>query len=379
MKLNFNIFLSLTILIAGFIGQIFIVNVLGLSYLGHYAMIRLLNSEGFVAFYDLGLSEEVLYQRSINKVWFYLRLGISTSIIWLLSSFRESFFSLPIHDWNYLFILLLSNYILYLCRLNIRINNLVHVLRVQDLLISIIAPLVFLLSENLSILVLALIIINCLMIIWSGFFLLSRDKIVLDNRKISFRESMNFYFSTLVAKAEGSIITLLIPTLVGSYAAVGLYDLCFKIPKAFKSQLGELNALLKVDYLTTGTRNVHLRNSKVLSLLILLSICALTADYIYLSLLNQQVTNTMWLLVCSELAIGLFFVYNNIELVQLYKIHRLRLEYSLTSMIRIILFAIVALLFVNSMTLESLLFIWYILFASFIIRIYTLLKIHRKK
>lgn len=373
MKFWLNVLLSGAILVVGFLGQVGIVKYLGLGYLGNYAIIRLMNSESFVAFYDFGLTEESLYKDSMNRCFYFCRIVVAQIVIFLLASLSDILFLMPDSNKVFVFLLLESSYLVYLLRLNLRKNNLIHTVRNQDLFIGIIAPIVFIAFNDLKILFMALVMVNLFFV---TFYAVLSDKVnwvVLDNSKISFNQSLNFYLTTLVAKAEGSALTLLLPVVTGSYSAVGLYDLVFKIPKAFKSQLGELNALIKTDFLNTGNSRWNFRSPKKIFFFVALSFLTFAVNLIYLSYMEMAEIDFIILLTIFEFLLGIFYTYFNLDLVDLYRNHSYRFKYSLFSTFRTATFIFVVLFLLKGKAIEMILSVWYGLSFALLLWIFRLL------
>jgi hypothetical protein len=367
-KININIYFSLLLLLLGFVTQVYIKYNFGLEVLGLSVLIRTLNSETFYSFVDLGVGEELLFEKKINKYGFYVRI-VSAVIILFLFTINIGFISEGLkNSRNGLFFMMCSSYLLFLNKLYYKKENNIKVVRMLDIINSIFFISVYLYTTNLNSVLTLLGLSNLLL-----FFVSIKKDILkvfnLTDSSFSIFKSSSYYITSLSAKLEGGLLSLVIPA-ISSTDILGKFDLITKIPKAFKSQLGEFNSLKKYDFLYHNKRRTEFKNQSYNRTVTIISIIVLITTLFYLYLLELEISLFYFFVIISELLIGLFFNKYNIRFVELFIDTKTRLKYVISSFLRSILFLFMIFIFNRNLDFELIMTLWYLSFFIFFIFIY---------
>lgn len=370
-KFSINVLFSIVILFLGFITQVYVKHNFGLEVLGLSVLIRLFNSETFYYFVDLGLGEEVLFEREINKGGFYFRIVFTVLILFFLSINIDLFNKQLKNDCYYLFFMMFSSYLLFLNKLYYKKENKIKVIRIMDLIISVVFLTIYAFTIKLQYVIFFLTLSN-LIIFLTSFNAESIKVFNLTDSSFSFLKSSSYYITSLSSKLEGSLLHLVIPAVI-STDLLGKYDLITKIPKAFKSQLGELNSLKKYDFLYHSKRNSRYSNKSNNISVFILSLVVLILTFIYLYFLEIEFSLFHLFVIISELLIGLFFNKFNIRFVELFLNIRTRMKFVTSSFLRSISFLVVLYFFIHYLDFQLIMGIWYLSFFFYFFFIYVFL------
>jgi hypothetical protein len=362
-KININIYFSLCLLFLGFVTQFYIKNNFGFEIFGISVLIRTMNSETFYSFVDLGIGEELLFENRINKVGFYIRIVLTFFILFLFT-FNIGFISEDLNKYcNILFFMMCSSFLLFLNKSYYKKINKIIVIRIIDIINSVVFILTYIYTTDLYTVLMLLGVTN-LVLFLASFKVDIMEVFNLTNSSFSILKSSSYYITSLSAKLEGSILALVIPA-ISSTELLGKFDLITKIPKAFKSQLGEFNSLKKYDFLYNNSRSTNSNYQSNNLLVLVLSMVVLILTIVYLYLLKINFSTFYLFIIISELYIGIFLNKYNIQLIELFIDTKNRMRYVFSSFLRSIMFIFIVFMFKNSMDFEFLMILWYATFFLF--------------
>ncbi len=362
-KININIYFSLCLLFLGFVTQFYIKNNFGFEIFGISVLIRTMNSETFYSFVDLGIGEELLFENRINKVGFYIRIVLTFFILFLFT-FNIGFISEDLNKYcNILFFMMCSSFLLFLNKSYYKKINKIIVIRIIDIINSVVFILTYIYTTDLYTVLMLLGVTN-LVLFLASFKVDIMEVFNLTNSSFSILKSSSYYITSLSAKLEGSILALVIPA-ISSTELLGKFDLITKIPKAFKSQLGEFNSLKKYDFLYNNSRSTNSNYQSNNLLVLVLSMVVLILTIVYLYLLKLDFSTFYLFIIISELYIGIFLNKYNIQLIELFIDTKNRMRYVFSSFLRSIMFIFIVFMFKNSMDFEFLMILWYATFFLF--------------
>lgn len=362
-KININIYFSLCLLFLGFVTQFYIKNNFGFEIFGISVLIRTMNSETFYSFVDLGIGEELLFENRINKLGFYIRIVLTFFILFLFT-FNIGFISEDLNKYcNILFFMMCSSFLLFLNKSYYKKINKIIVIRIIDIINSVVFILTYIYTTDLYTVLMLLGVTN-LVLFLASFKVDIMEVFNLTNSSFSILKSSSYYITSLSAKLEGSILALVIPA-ISSTELLGKFDLITKIPKAFKSQLGEFNSLKKYDFLYNNSRSTNSNYQSNNLLVLVLSMVVLILTIVYLYLLKLDFSTFYLFIIISELYIGIFLNKYNIQLIELFIDTKNRMRYVFSSFLRSIMFIFIVFMFKNSMDFEFLMILWYATFFLF--------------
>jgi hypothetical protein len=347
----------------GFVTQFYIKNNFGFEIFGISVLIRTMNSETFYSFVDLGIGEELLFENRINKVGFYIRIVLTFFILFLFT-FNIGFISEDLNKYcNILFFMMCSSFLLFLNKSYYKKINKIIVIRIIDIINSVVFILTYIYTTDLYTVLMLLGVTN-LVLFLASFKVDIMEVFNLTNSSFSILKSSSYYITSLSAKLEGSILALVIPA-ISSTELLGKFDLITKIPKAFKSQLGEFNSLKKYDFLYNNSRSTNSNYQSNNLLVLVLSMVVLILTIVYLYLLKINFSTFYLFIIISELYIGIFLNKYNIQLIELFIDTKNRMRYVFSSFLRSIMFIFIVFMFKNSMDFEFLMILWYATFFLF--------------
>jgi hypothetical protein len=371
---NILILLSLVVLFFGFVCQIYISNTYGLDILGICVLIRVLNSDSFLSMFDFGISEEVLFENKINFNGFVLRFLIGITVLFIFSINIDYVYAGFRPFRYYLFTMVGASFLLSMNKLYYKKVNDILKIRCLDVIYSILYFCIFLFTIDWRLIFICLTVLNLILFIITFRF----DCFVIFNLgtySFNLYSTVVYYFSSLSSKLEGIIITLIIPSYI-SVESLGLFDLITKIPKAFKSQLGEFNSAKKFEYLSVlFGKNENYKSANRNAVVVILSLIVFLLNLIYLFYFKVDISIFVISIIISELFIGIFYNYFNISLVKMMFYKDTRVMSVTASLVRSVIFVIFLYSFNYFRDLQRLMFVWYFLYFLYFYFIYRICKI----